>query len=310
MDNKKRIISCAITGSIHSPSMSPYLPVTPEQIAQNAIDAANAGAASVHIHVRNPKDGDYYGAPITDMDLFGEVIGRIRDVNKEVIICTTTGGGDGMTVEERVKVVSEFKPKLASMNAGSINWGLFEVASNPKMKWQYAWEQPMYASSINSVFTNTFQGMIGYLSIFNEMGTKPEMECYDVGHIHNVKWLMDHGYIKGKPFLQFVTGINGAIGACPESIYEMKQAADRVIGVDHYEFSGFGAGKMEYPCCMQSLLLGGHVRVGLEDNLFLNKGRPAKNNAELVEKMATLMSTMDYEIASPAEAREILGIAG
>lgn len=306
---KKRIISCAITGSIHSPSMSPYLPVTPEQIAQNAIDAANAGAASVHIHVRNPQEGDYYGVPVSNMDLFREVIDRIRAVNKDVIICTTTGGGDGMTVEERVQVVSEFKPKLASMNAGSINWGLFEVAENPHMQWKYPWEKPMYAGSVNSIFSNTFKGMMGYLNIFNECGTKPEMECYDVGHIHNVKWLMDRGYIKGKPFLQFVTGINGAIGARPESIIVMKQTADQIIGVGNYEFSAFGAGKMEYPCCMQSLLLGGHVRVGMEDNLFLAKGRPAKSNAELVEKMANLMRTMDYEIATPAEAREILGIA-
>lgn len=263
--SKKRIISCAITGSIHSPSMSPYLPVTPKQIAQHAIDAAKAGAASVHIHVRNPQEGDNYGVPITNMDLFKEVIDRIRDVNKDVIICTTTGGGAGMTVEERVQVVSEFKPQLASMNAGSINWGLFEVAENPHMQWKYAWEKPAYAASIDSIFANSFKGIIGYLNIFNECGTKPELECYDVGHIHTVKWLIDRGYIKGKPFLQFVTGINGAIGACPESIALMKETADRVIGVGNYEFSAFGAGKMEYPCCMQSLLLGGHVRVGMED---------------------------------------------
>lgn len=307
---KKRIISCAITGSIHSPSMSPYLPVTPEQIAQNAIDAANAGAASVHIHVRNPEMGDRYGFPVSDMNLFQEVIDRIRAVNKDVIICTTTGGGDGMSVEERVQVVSTFKPELASMNAGSINWGLFEVADDPKMQWKYAWERPVFAGSVNSIFANTFKSMMGYLNIFNECGTKPELECYDAGHIHNVKWLLDRGYIKGKPFLQFVTGINGAIGACPESVYVLKETADRVLGVGNYEFSAFGAGRMEYPCCMQSLLLGGHVRVGMEDNLFVGKGKPAKCNADLVEKMAALMRTMDYEIATPAEAREILGIGG
>jgi len=306
---RKRIISCAITGSIHSPSMSPYLPVTPEQIAQNAIDAANAGAASVHIHVRNPQMGDYYGAPITNMGLFKEVIDRIRDVNKDVIICTTTGGGAGMTVEERVQVVSEFKPQLASMNTGTINWGLFEVAANPYIQWKYAWEKPAFEASIDSIFANTFKGIIGYLDIFSKCGTKPELECYDVGHIHTVKWLIDHGYLKDKPFLQFVTGINGAIGAAPESVYVMKETADRLLGVGNYEFSAFGAGKMEYPCCMQSLLLGGHVRVGMEDNLFLSKGRPAKSNAELVEKMAGLMRTMDYEIATPAEAKAILGIA-
>ena len=305
---KKRIISCSITGSIHAPSLSPFLPITPEQIAQSAIEAAEAGAASVHIHVRNPQEGPFYGAPASEMKLFEEVIERIRAVNKDVIICTTTGGGVGMTVEERVQVVSEFKPELASMNAGTINWGVFEVASNPKIQWKYPWEKPGYASSFDAIFSNTFKGMTGYLDIFNEVGTKPELECYDVGHIHNVKWLIDHGYVKGKPFLQFVTGITGAIGGSPESVIVMKQTADQILGVGNYEFSAFGAGKTEYPCCMQSLLLGGHVRVGMEDNLFLGKGRIAKSNAELVEKMASLMRTLDYEIATPAEAREILGI--
>lgn len=305
---KKRIISCSITGSIHSPSMSPYLPVTPEQIAQNAIDAANAGAASVHIHVRNPEQGPYYGQPSSDLDLYREVIDRIRAVNKDVIICTTTGGGANMTVEERVKVVKELKPQLASMNAGSINWGLFQIADNPKMKWQYPWEKPMYAMTRDFVFANTFAGMTGYLDIFNEVGTKAELECYDVGHIYNVKWLIDHGYIKGKPFLQFVTGINGAIGAGPEEVAMLKTTADRIIGTNNYEFSAFGAGKMEYPCCMEALMLGGHCRVGMEDNLNVSKGKPATCNADLVDKMVQLMRLMDYEIATPAEAKEMLGI--
>lgn len=309
MGTDKRIISCAITGSIHSPSMSPYLPVTPEQIAQNAIDAANAGAASVHIHVRHPEQDDRYGMPISDLTLFGEVIDRIRMVNREVIICTTTGGGAGMTVEERVAVVREFKPELASMNAGSINWGLFEVASNPKMQWKYPWEQPSYAATVDNVFTNTFAGMMGYLNIFKSTGTKPELEVYDAGHIYNIKWLMDHGYVQGKPFIQFITGINGGIGARPESILALKQIADLVLGVDGYTFSAMGAGRMEYPCCMQSLLLGGSVRVGMEDNLNVSRGKPATCNADLVEKMASLMSEMGYEIASPAEAREMLGIS-
>lgn len=306
----KRIISCSITGSIHSPSMSPYLPVTPEQIAQNAIDAANAGAASVHIHIRNPQEGPYYGAPFTSMELFKEVFDRIRAVNKDVIICTTTGGGMGMSIEERVQVVSTFQPELASMNAGSINWGLFELADNPKIVWKHPWEQPMYKSTKNFVFENTFEGMTKYLEIFNANGTKPELECYDVGHVYNVKWLLDRGYIKGKPFLQFVTGINGAIGASPEAICMLKETADRLLGVGGYEFSAFGAGKMEYPCCMQALLLGGHVRVGMEDSLYLGKGKLAKSNAELVEKMALLMRTMDYDIATPDEARAILGSNG
>lgn len=308
MKGNKRIISCAITGSIHSPSMSPYLPVTPAEIAQSAIDAANAGAASVHIHVRNPEPGDHYGEPTGKMDLYQEVIDRIRAVNKDVIICTTTGGGFNMTVEERVQVVKQFHPELASMNTGSINWGLFEIASNPGIDWKYAWEQPYYARTDDVIFTNTFKGMMGYLKIFNECGTKPELECYDIGHIYNVKWLRDHGHLKGKPFLQFVTGINGALGASPETIMMMKDTADKVLGKDTYTFSAFGAGKMEYPCCMQSLLLGGHARVGMEDSLYLGKGKRAESNASMVEKMAGLMKAMDFEVATPDEARELLGI--
>ena len=304
----KRIISCSITGSIHCPSMSPYLPVTPEQIAQNAIDAANAGAASVHIHARNPEKGDMYGAPSSKIEHFQEIIDRIRAVNKEVIICVTTGGGAGMTVEERASVIPALKPQLASMNAGSFNWGLFALAQNPKIKWQYPWEQPTYAMTKDFIFKNTFQDIEGMLNIMNENGTKPELECYDVGHIYNVKWMVDNGLIQGKPFLQFVLGINGACGASPESMFMMKETADRVLGVGNYNFSAFGAGKMEYPVCMTSLMLGDNPRVGMEDNLNVGKGKPATCNADLVEKMVALMNLMDYEIASPAEAKEILGI--
>lgn len=303
----KRIISCSITGSIHSPSMSPYLPVTMDQIAQNAIDAANAGAASVHIHARVP-EGDMYGAPSSNAEHFQIIIDKIRAANKDVIICITTGGGAGMTVEERASVIPAFKPELASMNAGSFNWGLFQIAENPKIQWKHAWEKPMYAMTKGFIFQNTFADMEGMCKIMNENGTKPELECYDVGHIYNVKWLMDNGHIQGKPFLQFVMGINGAMGASPESIFTMKETADRVLGVGNYNFSAFGAGKMEYPCCMQALMLGGNPRVGMEDNLNVGRGKPATCNADLVEKMVTLMDLMDYEVASPDEARTILGI--
>lgn len=305
----KRIISCSITGSIHSPSMSPYLPITPAQIAQSAIDAANAGAASVHIHARNPEEGPKYGMPDSRQELFGEIIDRIRTVDKNVIICTTTGGGVGMSLEQRLAVVKNFKPELASMNAGSINWGLFPLAANPKFQWKYPWEKPMYAMTEDFIFENTFKGMMAYCEAFKENGTKPELECYDVGHIYSVKWLMDNGFIEGKPFLQFVTGINGAIGAGATEIHMMKETADRIIGAGNYNFSGFGAGKQEYPCCMECLLLGGNARVGMEDNLFLGKGKIAKSNAELVEKLARIMGEFDYDIASPDEARAILGIA-
>ena len=298
-----RIISCAITGSIHTPSMSPYLPITPDEIAQNAIDAANAGAAVVHIHARNPENG----MPSPSLELFKTIIDKIRAKNQDVIICLTTGGGAGMTVEDRISVVPEFTPELASMNSGSINWGLFPALEKIK-KFKYDWEEPMLAMSKGFVFQNTFADMEVMLKTMNENGTKPELECYDVGHIYNAKFLQSAGLIKDRPYLQFVMGINGAIASTPYDLIHMKETADRVFGVDGYEWSAFGAGKMEFPICVQNLLLSGHVRVGLEDNLFLSKGVLAKNNGELVEKMARIMKELDIIPASPDEARGILGI--
>lgn len=299
----KRIINCSITGSIHTPSMSPYLPITTDQIAQNAIDAANAGAATVHIHARNPKNG----MPSSDLGIYEEIIGKIRDRNKDVIICITTGGGAGMTVDERVAVVPKFKPALASMNAGSINWGLFPVLS--KMKdIKYEWEEQMLSMTKGFVFQNTFADMEVMINTMNENGTVPELECYDVGHLYNVKFLQNVGLLKKKPYLQFVLGINGALGSSQYDLMTMKETADRLFGVGGYEWSAFGAGRAEYPICTSNLFLGGHVRVGMEDNLYVSKGTLAKNNGELVEKMAKIMKNFDYEVATPDEAREILGL--
>jgi uncharacterized protein (DUF849 family) len=284
--------------------MSPYLPITPDEIAQNAIDAANAGATAVHIHARNPEDGK----PSADLEIYDTIIQKIRAVNKDVIICLTTGGGAGMTVEQRVSVVPKFKPELASMNAGSINWGLFPAAAKIKT-FKHEWEKAMLEMTKGFVFQNTFADMDKMIQIMNENGTMPELECYDVGHIYNVKFLKDVGLIKGKPYLQFVLGINGALGSHVADLTMMKETADRLFGVGQYNWSAFGAGRAEFPICMQNLLLGGHVRVGMEDNLYLSKGVLAKNNGELVEKMARIMREFDFEIASPDEARAMLGIS-
>lgn len=299
----KRILNCAITGSIHVPSMSPYLPITPDQIAQNAIDAASAGAATVHIHARNPENGK----PSSDLKLYEEIIDKIRAKNNDVIICITTGGGAGMTVEERASVIPRFKPELCSMNAGSINWGLFPAAARIK-EFKYDWEKPMLEMTKGFIFQNTFADMEVMLKIMKENGTKPELECYDVGHLYNVKFLQDVGLIEGKPYLQFVLGINGALAATPYDLQYMKETADRLFGVGGYNWSAFGAGRAEFPICTHNLFLGGHVRVGMEDNLYVSKGNMAKNNAQLVEKMARIMREFDYEIATPDEAREILGL--
>jgi len=299
----KRIVNCAITGSIHVPTMSPYLPITQDQIAQNAIDAANAGATTVHIHARNPENG----MPSSDLGIYEEIIDKIRAKNKDVIICVTTGGGAGMSVEERVAVVPKFKPEIASMNSGSINWGLFPVASKIK-KFKHDWEKAMLEMTKGFIFQNTFADMEVMIKTMNENGTKPELECYDVGHIYNVKFMKDVGLIQGKPYLQFVLGINGALGSSVEDLNMMKETADRLFGVGGYDWSAFGAGKAEYPICTQNLFLGGHVRVGMEDNLYLSKGVLAKNNGELVEKMVRIMKEFDFEPATPDEGRELLGI--
>lgn len=302
--SNKRIITCAITGSIHVPSMSEYLPITPEEIAQNALDAAAAGAAVVHIHARDPKNGK----PSSDIKLFEKIINLIRAKNKDVIICVTTGGSLTMTVDERVAVVPALKPELASMNAGSINWGLFPIAANPKMEWRFDWEKPTLQATTQAIFKNTFGDMMDMLPKFEASGTVPEIECYDVGHIYNAKWLLDNGYIKGKPYLQFVMGINGAIRATIYDLIYMKETCDRVFGVGNYNWSAFGAGKEEFQICLTNLFLGGNVRVGMEDNLYLGRGVKAKNNAELVEKMVRLFKELDYIPATPNEAREILGL--
>jgi uncharacterized protein (DUF849 family) len=301
--SNKRIVNCAITGSIHSPTMSAYLPYKPEDIAQQALDAASAGAASVHIHARDPETG----RPSSDVELYDKILSAIRAKNKDVIICVTTGGGLGMTVDQRIVTVPLFKPELSSMNAGSINWDLSAVVSKYPA-WKFEWEKPYYEMTSGFIFKNTSDDMKRVLTVMNENGTKPELECYETGHVRNVKVLMDKGLIKGKPYLQFCLGINGAIGSTHGDLLSMKEAADRYIGPGNYEFSAFGAGKAEFPICIGNLLLGGQCRVGLEDNLYLGKGRLAKSNAELVEKMVRIMKELDLEPASPAEAREILGL--
>lgn len=301
--NQKRILNCAITGGIHCPSMSPYLPSTPAEIAQQAIDAANAGASTVHIHARSPKDS----SPSSSLEDFQTIIDKIRSVNKEIIICVTTGGGLGMTVEQRTHIIPHLKPELASMNCGTINWGLFPLAEKIT-DWKYDWEKPYYERTKAGIFQNTFADMESILKIFEQNNVVPELECYDVGHLYNLKFLMDSGHITRKLYLQFVLGINGALGSTPYDLMTMKQTADRLFGEDGYEWSAFGAGKSEYVVCTQNLFLGGHVRVGMEDNLYLEKGVMAKSNAEMVEKMIRIMREFNFEPMSPAEARQTIGI--
>jgi uncharacterized protein (DUF849 family) len=283
--------------------MSPYLPITPEQIAQSALEAASAGAAAVHIHARNPENG----MPSPDLTLYRQIIEQIRAENKEVIICITTGGGAGMTVEQRAAVVPEFKPELASMNAGSINWGLFPVLDRMS-DFKFPWEPQMLAMTKNFVFENTFSAMEKVCTIMYENGTKPELEVYDVGHLYNIEYLLSVGILKAPVFIQFVTGILGGINSTPYDLMHLHHTAERVLGKGNYQWSVIGAGKAEYSMATMALLLGGNVRIGMEDSLYLGKGKLAKTNAEMVTKMVRIMNELDLTPATPAEARQLLGL--
>ena len=299
----KVIINCAVTGSIHVPSMSPYLPITPEQIASEALAAAEAGAATVHLHARDPQTGK----PNMDLDLFRgfcqEVHGR-----SDVVICITTGGAPTMTPEERMVAVRTVKPELASINMGSINFGLFPMMARIK-EYKYDWEKPYLEGSRDLIFKNTFYDQERIFKIMEECGTKPEMECYDVGHLYNTAYWVDQGVLKPPFWLQLILGIHGAIQPSVENLVHMKATADKLFGKD-YIFSVLAVGRHEFNLGTVGVVLGGSVRVGLEDNLYLGRGQLAKSNAEQVAKIRRIIEELSFEIATPDEARQILGLKG
>jgi uncharacterized protein (DUF849 family) len=298
----KVIITAAITGAIHTPTMSPHLPIAPEDIARQAIDAARAGAASVHLHARNPEDG----RPSADLDLFRGIVEPIRAAS-DVILCLTTGGGRGMTIDQRAAVVPEFKPELASFNMGSINFSLHPVAGKYD-DWKFEWE-PMYLeASRDNIFSNTFADMERLSGIMRAHGTKPEMEIYDVGHLYNAAFMISQGLLEKPPYLQFVMGILGGIQPTLNDLVHLKETADRLFGHGQYQWSAFGAGRTEFPICTAAALMGGNCRVGLEDNLYLGRGELARSNAELVTKMVRILGEFNLEPATPDEARAILGL--
>jgi uncharacterized protein (DUF849 family) len=297
------IISCAVTGAIHVPSQSPYLPITPGQISGNAIAAAEAGAGSVHIHVRDPKTGE----PTMDLALFEEVCREIHQ-KSDVIINITTGGAPTMTPEARMVGVKKFKPELASINMGSINFGLFPAMERiSEYKWD--WERPYLERSKDNVFKNTFYDQERIFKIMRDSGTKPEMECYDMAHLYNTAYWADKGVIQPPFWLQLIFGIMGGIQPSVENLVYMKTTADKLFGKD-YIWSTLAAGRHEYNLCTAGVAMGGHARVGMEDNLYLGKGRLAKNNKEMIEKMVRIISELDRVPASPDEIRRMLGLKG
>ena len=298
----KAIITAALTGAIHTPTMSPYLPVTPRQLIDEALAVHEAGGAVAHLHVRDPQTG----VPTADQDIFREIAAEVKK-QCDIILCFTTGGRLGESVEKRVNVVSTLRPELATLNAGSLNFALFHVADKYQ-DWKYDWEKQYLENTEDYIFPNTFKTMRQFLSIFEEMGTKPEFEIYDVGMLNNLAFAIEAGYVRKPVYLQFVLGILGGIPATPENLVFLLETARKTI-VD-FEFSACFAGKAQFPLCTQSLIMGGHARVGLEDNLYLEKGVLAKSSAEQVAKIIRIARELGIEPATPAEAREILGLKG
>jgi uncharacterized protein (DUF849 family) len=299
----KVIITCAVTGSIHTPSMSPHLPVTPAEIARGAIGAAQAGAAIVHLHARDPKDG----SPSQDPALFHEFLPQIA-VAADVVINLTTGGAATMTTEERLQPALQLKPEVASLNMGSMNFGLYEMLGRYK-DFKYDWEKPYLAGSDERIFKNTFKDIAYILQSCSENGTRFEIECYDIGHLYTAAHFMDRGLIKPPMLIQSVFGIRGGIGPHPEDVLHMKRTADRLFG-DAYYWSVLGAGRNQMFIAAMSAVMGGNVRVGLEDSLWLGRGQLAKSNAEQVAKAKRMLEELGLAVATANEAREMLKLKG
>ena len=299
----KVIITCAVTGSIHTPSMSPYLPVTPEEIAEAAIGAAEAGAAIVHLHARDPKDG----RPTQDPEMFRQFLPTITK-NSDVVINITTGGAPTMSVEERLQPALQLKPELASLNMGSMNFGLYEMLNRFK-DFKHDWERPYLEESDDRIFKNTFKDIAYILESCGNNNTRFEIECYDIGHLYTAAHFIDRGLIKPPFLIQSVFGLRGGIGPHAEDVMHMKRTADRLFG-DDYLWSVLGAGSNQMYVAAQSAVMGGNVRVGLEDSLWGGKGTLAKSNAEQVAKIKRIMEDLGLQTVTPDEARSMLKLKG
>ena len=300
---RKVIITCAVTGAIHTPSMSPHLPVTADEIADAAIGAHEAGAAIVHLHARDPKDG----RPDQRPEAFAPFLARIKKACN-VVVNITTGGAPTMLVDERVKPCAHFKPEVASLNMGSMTFGLYPMLERFK-EFKHDWERPYLEGSVDRIFKNTFKDIAFILETCNANGTRFEIECYDIGHLYTLRHFADRGIVKPPFFIQSVFGILGGIGPHPEDVAHMRRTADRLFG-DQYLWSVLGAGRNQLPIAAQSVALGGNVRVGLEDSLWIGPGELAKSNAQQVRAARQVIEGLGYEVATPDEARAMLKLKG
>jgi uncharacterized protein (DUF849 family) len=298
----KVIITCAITGAIHTPSMSPALPVTPQEIVTAAIDAAEAGAAIIHLHARDPRTGK----PDQRAEAFAPFLSRIKQASNAVLNLTT-GGSPYMRIEERLAPAIAFKPEVASMNMGSMNMGLFRMLERFK-EFKHDWEKP-YLGNKDLLFRNTFKDIEYALRTLGDAGTRFEFECYDIGHLYNLAHFLDCGLVRPPLFVQSVFGLLGGIGAHPEDVVHMKRTADRLLGSD-YKWSVLGAGRHQLRTVALSAAMGGNVRVGLEDSLWIRPGELAKSNAQQVKAARSIIESLGLEIASPEEARKHLELKG
>jgi uncharacterized protein (DUF849 family) len=299
----KAIVSCAVTGSIHVPSQTPHLPITPAQIAESAVGAAEAGAAIVHLHARDPETG----RPTPDPDVFAEFVPEIA-ARCNVVINITTGGGHGMTVEERTQAARTFKPELCSLNMGSMNFGLFPVLDRVS-EFEHPWEREYLENSRDFIFRNTYADVEAIVGLLGAEGTRFEFECYDVGHLYNLANFVERGVVEPPLFVQTIFGILGGIGPEPENLMHMKHVADQLFGDDYY-WSILGAGRHQTNLVTMGAILGGSVRVGLEDSIYLSKGQLAESNAEQVAKIVRILRELSLEIATPDEVREMLALKG
>ncbi|MXW85503.1 MAG: 3-keto-5-aminohexanoate cleavage protein [Boseongicola sp. SB0667_bin_21] len=299
------IITCAPTGGIHTPTMSEHLPVTPAEIARASIDAAEAGASIIHLHARDPETGKPDPRPET----FRQFLPVIKQ-SSDAVINISTGGGLGMTMDERLAAANSASPEMASLNMGSMNFGIFPMLERYK-EWKFDWEPEFLSMTRDFIFPNTFATIEYALKELGEKhGTKFEFECYDLGHLYNVKWFVDQGMIKPPFFIQFVFGILGGAGAELENLQHLNRMADKLFGPENYEWSVLGAGRQQMNMATQAALLGGNLRVGLEDSLYIGRGELAVSNAQQVEKIRTIVEALGLEVASPDEARERLGLKG
>ncbi len=300
----KIIITCAVTGSIHTPSMTPYLPITADQIAENSIDAAAAGASILHLHARDPSDG----RPSASPDHFMAFLPRIKQ-RCDAVINLTTGGSATMTLADRLAAPLQAEPEMCSLNMGSMNFALYPAADRIT-DWKYDWEKPFLENSDDLVFKNTPRDIAHILTqLGRNRGARFEFECYDIGHLYMLRHFADRGLIDAPYFIQFVFGVLGGIAAEPSHLMHMKETADRLFG-DDYQFSTLAAGRHQIPMTTIAAAMGGHVRVGLEDSIYLAKGRLATSNAEQVSKIRQIVEGLGREVATPTEARALLGLKG